>query len=72
MSCNTGGHSLWFKAYFQTFLPFHFDHDAKKKKMVNSGVVAFTVHRAIGNDGSPVYKIEPESLTTIYGGFTSK
>ena len=32
-----GGHSLWFKSYFKTYLPFISKHISKDKKMVNSG-----------------------------------
>lgn len=74
-----GGHSLWFKYYFQTHLPKSSDHEAKRLKITNSGVVAFTLWRADGADGMPVsvggeivYRIEPTSVVTVYGGFTSK
>jgi hypothetical protein len=64
-----GGHSLWFKAFFNTFLPFSVDHISKQKKMVNSGVIGFYVYRAIGADGMPIYKIDPDSIVEVYGGF---
>mmetsp|Transcript_17643 Transcript_17643/g.25444 ORF Transcript_17643/g.25444 Transcript_17643/m.25444 type:complete len:353 (+) Transcript_17643:1076-2134(+) len=67
-----GGHSLWFKNYFLTYLPHKVDHDAKKKKIVNSGVVAFDVYSFEANDGTISYRIDPSSLVTVYGGFTSK
>lgn len=67
-----GGHSLWFKSYFQNYLPHKCDHDAKKKKIANSGVVAFIVHRAEDENGVPLYRIEPDSIECVYGGFTSK
>lgn len=67
-----GGHSLWFKYFFQTFLPHAVDHDAKKKKIVNSGVVAFTLETCIGEDGVAMYRIDPNSIQNIYGGFTTK
>ena len=67
-----GGHSLWFKSYFQNYLPHKSDHDAKKKKITNSGVVAFTVHRAEDDNGVPLYRIDPDSIECVYGGFTSK
>ena len=37
-----GGHSLWFKAFFQTYLPHNSHHEAKNKKIVNSGKLYFT------------------------------
>ena len=46
--------------------------DAKKKKIENSGVVAFDVYAAKDKDGSIRYKIDPKSLLTIYRGFTAK
>ncbi|CAB1118649.1 unnamed protein product [Ectocarpus sp. CCAP 1310/34] len=39
------GHSLYFRSFFRCFLPQSAVHDAKKKKMVNCGVVAFTLER---------------------------
>ena len=70
-----GGHSLWFKHFFATFLPFDCDHDAKKKKLVNSGVVSFILHRHQDESskfGPVSYRIDPASIETVYGGFTSK
>lgn len=67
-----GGHSLWFRSFFQTFLPFNCDHDAKKKKITNSGAVAFTFYRSEDESGTPQYRIDPVSIETIYGGYTSK
>jgi hypothetical protein len=67
-----GGHSLWFKHFFQTFMPFGSDHPAKTKKIVNSGVIAFTLHRWEDEFGAPSYRIEPEGIETVYGGFTTK
>jgi hypothetical protein len=67
-----GGHSLWFKHFFQTFLPFNFNHDAKNKKITNSGIVSFKLYRAEGSDGTAAYRIDPESIRVLYGGFTVK
>lgn len=67
-----GGHSLWFKTFFQTYLPHGCDHEAKRLKITNSGVMAFTLYEGTADDGEPRYRIEPESLKTIFGGFTSK
>ena len=67
-----GGHSLWFKYFFQTFMPHNSEHDAKTKKITNSGVVSFTLHTAKGDDGVSYFRIEPSSVQTIYGGFTTK
>lgn len=67
-----GGHSLWFKNYFQTYMPHHADHDAKMKKITNSGAVSFTVYRAEDSEGAAQYRIEPGSIEVLYGGFTTK
>ena len=69
-----GGHSLWFKYFFQTYLPYKTAHDAKTKKITNSGAVAFTLHRAEAAeaDGTPLYRIDPDSIQVLYGGFTTK
>lgn len=67
-----GGHSLWFRAFFQTFLPFSCDHVAKKQKIVNSGLVAFTLQRAEMPDGQIGYRIDPDSMMTLYGGYSAK
>lgn len=62
------GHSLYFRSFFRTFLPYSVDHNAKKLKMVNAGTVAFNLSTATRN-GKPLYRIEPSSISTIYGGF---
>lgn len=63
-----GGHSLWFRSFFQTFLPFGSPHVAKKKKIVNGGVVAFEFIKANTKYG-PRYMINPKSIDVVYGGF---
>ena len=67
-----GGHSLWFKYFFQTYLPHSCEHDAKNKKITNSGVVSFTLESSKIEDGSMQFRIDPNSIQTIYGGFTTK
>ncbi|CAN0367693.1 unnamed protein product, partial [Ectocarpus fasciculatus] len=62
------GHSLYFRSFFRCFLPQSAVHDAKKKKMVNCGVVAFTLESGV-YEGRQAYKIEPESIVSVYGGF---
>ena len=66
-----GGHSLWFKSFFQTYVPHTADLESKKKKIVNSGAVSFSLHKSEHNnkDGMPMYRIDPESVSTVYGGF---
>ncbi|KAL7557361.1 hypothetical protein ACA910_020229 [Epithemia clementina (nom. ined.)] len=40
-----GGHSLWFRSFFRTYLPYSFEHVSKKKKLTNGSIVAFTLQR---------------------------
>ena len=62
------GHSYWFRAFFQTYLPHSFNHVAKKKKIINGGVVGFTLLRKqVGEEYK--YMIDPNSIVTLYGGF---
>jgi hypothetical protein len=67
-----GGHSLWFKHFFQTYLPHNFNHDAKTKKLTNSGIVAFELHVHDLDNSEEGFRIDPDSLTTVYGGYTTK
>lgn len=63
-----GGHSLWFRFFFQTFLPLDEDPlGAKTKKIHNTGVVAFDL---MGSRGS--YRIIPKSVTVVHLGFDDK
>jgi broad specificity phosphatase PhoE len=68
-----GGHSLWFRYFFQTFLPHSIDHPSKKQKITNSGVIAFDLYYYFNEqDGEKYYRVEPTSMKTVYGGYTSK
>lgn len=62
-----GGHSLWFKEFFKAFLHYGCKHEAKSKKIVNCGVIAFDLIALHGR-----FVIDPESLQVVYGGFESK
>ena len=64
-----GGHSLWFKSYFRTYLPYTCTHVAKTRKMVNSGVVSFVLFRDTNSNGDPIYRIQEESIDPVYGGY---
>ncbi|NJN83033.1 MAG: sulfite exporter TauE/SafE family protein [Caldilineaceae bacterium] len=64
-----GGHSIWFRSFFQTFLPYGDNHVGKKKKIVNCGVVAITLIKATRPSGQATYMIDPQSVEVIYGGF---
>ncbi|CAM9699267.1 unnamed protein product, partial [Phaeothamnion confervicola] len=59
----------------QSFLPFDTPHAAKERKMVNCGVVAFSLVKGtavIGGKSRPAYKIEPGSVVEVYGGFEAE
>lgn len=65
------GHSLWFKAFFQTYLPYGTDHVAKKKKLVNGAMCGFTLERILVDEANKqwAYRIDPTSLVVLHGGF---
>jgi hypothetical protein len=63
------GHSYWFRAFFQTHLPWTFEHVSKKKKLINGGAVGFTLMRTKTPKGDYAYMVDPNSLVTLYGGF---
>ena len=63
------GHSLWFRSFFQTYMPHSVEHIAKKKKMVNGACVGLVLMRVKTEDGTFQYMIDPKSITVLYGGF---
>ncbi|CAB9503989.1 expressed unknown protein [Seminavis robusta] len=63
-----GGHSLYFKSFFQCFLPASVDHVAKNKKIKNGGVVCFELMKAKTQYGDQ-FMIDPASVRVIYLGF---
>mmetsp|Transcript_7356 Transcript_7356/g.12370 ORF Transcript_7356/g.12370 Transcript_7356/m.12370 type:complete len:355 (-) Transcript_7356:3552-4616(-) len=66
-----GGHSLWFKNYFQMFVPHSSEHECKSKKIVNSGVVSFDLERWEDAEGKVIgFRVDPHRIHTVYGGFT--
>jgi len=66
-----GGHSLWFRSFFRTYLPTATSAAAKDSKMCNGGCVAFDLTRA-QKDGRYVYRIPPESVKEVFLGFEQK
>eukprot|EP00928_Gymnodinium_smaydae_P055732 TRINITY_DN39218_c0_g1_i1.p1 TRINITY_DN39218_c0_g1~~TRINITY_DN39218_c0_g1_i1.p1 ORF type:complete len:452 (+),score=110.26 TRINITY_DN39218_c0_g1_i1:142-1356(+) len=67
------GHSLWFREFFKSFLPKSASHVAKEKKMVNCGIVAFDLYATASSPGKEaVYRVDPASVKTLYGGFEMK
>ena len=68
-----GGHSLWFKYFFQMYLPHSSNHECKSKKIVNSGIVSFELERWEDAEGKALgYRVDPDLIATIYGGFTER
>lgn len=63
------GHSLWFRSFFRTYLPHSNNHIAKKNKLVNGGVVGFTLQRLETATGQYEYMIDPTSIVVLHGGF---
>lgn len=63
-----GGHSLYFRNFFRTFLPRKSGHPCKKKKMRNGGAVAFTLCRAKLGDET-IFMIEEKSIKALHLGF---
>ena len=76
-----GGHSIWFRSFFRTFLPNTIDHVSKTRKVVNCGIVAVTLMKATvststtmttttsGSSGKCCYMIDPQSIKVVHGGF---
>lgn len=63
-----GGHSIWFRSFFQMFLPYSVHHVSKNRKIVNGGVVTFELMKAETKRG-PKYMIDPKTIRVVYGGF---
>jgi len=66
------GHSLWFRNFFQLYLPKDVDHAGKKRKIVNCGAVGLTLQYGYTPSGQPRHRIDPSSITVVYGGFSAK
>jgi len=67
------GHSLWFKAFFQVYLPHTAYHECKHAKIVNCGVVAFDLEQLrVPDSADAEYRVRPESVVSMYGGFEEK
>jgi hypothetical protein len=63
-----GGHSIWFRYFFNLFLPYSVSHVSKQKKIVNGGIITFDLMKAETRKG-PKYMIDPKTIKTVYGGF---
>ena len=62
------GHSLWFRTFFRTYLPYDVEHVAKREKIRNGGVVSFQLNQIIV-DGKERYWIDENSIMVFHGGF---
>lgn len=69
-----GGHSLWFRTFFQAYLPHTAYHECKQNKIVNCGVVMFDLELLRPTDGSgpAEYRVAPGSVVSLRGGFEAK
>jgi broad specificity phosphatase PhoE len=65
------GHSLWFKSFFKNFLPQFNQHESKKHKIVNCGVVAFELSEG-SYKGQKLYLVDDKKIKVVYGGFAKK
>ena len=63
------GHSLFFRSFFQVFLPRNYEHISKKKKLVNGGTVMITFREVVTVENKKEYMIDPSSIVVVYGGF---
>lgn len=66
------GHSLWFRTFFQVYLPHATYHECKQAKITNCGVIMFDLECLQSEGGRFEYRISPESVVTVYGGFEQK
>jgi broad specificity phosphatase PhoE len=60
------GHSLWFRNFFNRFLPANSNHIAKKKKIENCGVVSFDI---VSDKNTGELTIDENSIREHYIGF---
>jgi len=65
-----GGHSLWFREFFRSFLPRDVDHVSKQKKMRNCSVISLKFLTGVSKvDSSPVFCIEQDSIVPVFSNF---
>lgn len=61
-----GGHSLWFRYFFDTYLPHDSTFFLRKDKIPNSAVYSLQIQCATGGDGRKTYLIDESSVMEIY------
>jgi hypothetical protein len=66
------GHSLWFRSFFDEFLPAGAAHDARERKIRTGGVVACVLERGVLPSGHAVLVVRPESVRVVHRGFDLK
>ena len=66
------GHSLWFKSFFDEYLPSDVDHAARRLKIANGGVVACDLSLGLLPNGQTVFAVDPTSVTPLHKGFAAK
>jgi len=66
------GHSLYFRYFFDTFLPKASAHVSRKLKMQNCAVVAFTLQKGRMKNGKTWYRIDEKSIRNLYLNFEQK
>lgn len=65
------GHSLWFRAFCQEYFPAGVEHDAKRQKLANCGVVSFALEETRSLATEPLaqqvqqHRIIPESFLYV-------
>ncbi|EER06320.1 conserved hypothetical protein [Perkinsus marinus ATCC 50983] len=59
------GHSLYFREFFNAFLPRGVRTPARSNKMLNCGITTFE----LVSTGKGKYAIDPKSVELVYGGF---
>lgn len=66
------GHSLWFQFFFKEYLPSDVDHDGKKFKVANGGIVACVLEKGTLPGGREVLAVRPETVAAVHKGFDLK
>jgi len=63
------GHSLWFRYFMDAYLPPGVAHESRKKKVKNCALLAFTLQKATDAQGCARFRIMPETIAMVYGGY---
>lgn len=61
------GHSIWFREFIKSFLPASSKHEARARKIVNCGLVAFDLYSSTQD-----FFIDESSIKVVSGGFEEK